>query len=85
MGALPRNKLLELSGLLEGTCNTVESGLERIGMPDEDATEVEDQLLDVNMERCQICDWWMESAELVNADGDVVGCDQCREPEKEED
>jgi len=87
---MPRRKELtieqvrSISDLLNGTCDTIESALERVGLEDTPVEEVEDRLLDVNIERCPICDWWVESGEIVNDDGDVVGCESCREPEKED-
>jgi hypothetical protein len=38
---------------------------------------LEDDLCEF-VERCQGCDWWMHPGELVDEEGEVVGCDQCR-------
>lgn len=72
----------EIADYLTGTCNSIDQALDRLDLefPVED---VEERLLDVNLERCPICDWWMDSAELVNEAGDVVGCDTCREYQEE--
>lgn len=39
---------------------------------------IEDDLEEINIERCYLCGWWCESWELINSDGDVVGCHDCR-------
>jgi hypothetical protein len=84
MARLTSEQVREIASLLEGTCNSVESALERLDLEDVPVEEVEDRLLDVNLERCPICDWWVESSEIVNDNCEIVGCESCREPEKEE-
>jgi len=59
-----------------GTCNSEAEIAEHFDIEEED---VIDLLLDANVERCPGCDWWHEAGELVNDDGELVGCDQCRE------
>ena len=73
----------EIADTLNGTCNSIESVLERLAL-ELDVSDVEDRLLDVNLERCPDCEWWCESWELVDDEGHVVGCDSCR-PREEDD
>ena len=68
----------ELAEYLTGTCNSLAAALDRFDS-DMEIDEAEDALLDVSTERCPGCDWWMSSSELVDCNGDVVGCDQCRD------
>jgi len=81
---LSREELQQVSDELEGTCRSVESVLEQLGLA-ADPTEVEDQLVDLNLELCPGCGWWMESSELIDANDNVVGCDQCRPAQEPED
>jgi hypothetical protein len=38
-----------------------------------------DKLLDLNVEQCPTCRWWVEAGELVDDDGDVdKHCANCR-------
>lgn len=62
---------------VEGTCIGIETALDLMDeeVSTEDALE---SLLDIGIELCDGCDHWMESGELVNDDGEVVGCSQCR-------
>ena len=81
---LPPHLLSMLFGVLEGTAMSIESGLGSIGMDarDWDVNEIEDQLLDRTLERCQGCDWWHESGDLTpyTDDCDLVGyCPDCRD------
>ena len=76
---LDSKTLNELADHLLGTCKAVESALDYLDLEDEIGVEdAEDQLLDLNVERCPFCDWWMYSWELIDDQGHVVGCDQCR-------
>lgn len=77
---LTQKQLEELGNQLSGTADSIQSGLQAIGLDidDYDATNVEDQLLDLNMEICPGCGWWAESSELVDDDGEETSCDNCR-------
>lgn len=75
--ALPDSDLERVAARLEGTCDSVEHALMHLEL-DADPEEVADQLLDVDLERCGGCGWWMEPGELVDDEGDVVGCGDCR-------
>jgi hypothetical protein len=68
-----------LAARLLGTCDTLEAGLDSIGLLDEVAVDdAEDALLDASVERCLDCGWWHESCELDNErDGEAGYCDQC--------
>ena len=70
--------LTEVSDYLEGTCLSVDAAIEHFEL-NIDVEDLEDALLDVGLERCSGCGWWMESYELVDDDSEVVGCIQCRE------
>lgn len=76
--------LRKIAGDLEGTCQSLTAVLERYEF-EADEGEVEDQLLSLGLERCPHCEWWMESCELINDAGDVVGCDQCREAKTDDE
>jgi hypothetical protein len=85
-GRMLRQQLLMLYGVLDGTMHGIEHGLQQLGMDsrDFDVNEIEDQLLDLNLERCAGCGWWVESGELVPSDddekSDLTGCCQdCRD------
>ena len=69
--------LEKVRAYLEGTCNSLDIALERFDIALE-VEDLEDMLLDLGIERCPDCGWWMESSELVDEDSEVVGCDQCR-------
>lgn len=48
---------------------------------DIDENELEDRLLDVNLEKCKLCDWWYDSGELLddeNEDSEPGFCSDCR-------
>ena len=40
---------------------------------------LEADLADCNLERCPGCEWWFESGELVDDEGELVGCPECRD------
>jgi len=67
----------KVADYLEGTCKPIESAIDKFNLNCE-PDDVEEAMLDENLERCHYCDWWMESSELVDESGEVVGCDQCR-------
>lgn len=47
-----------------------------------DEGDVLEILLDENVDRCEECDTWVESSELVDDDGEYVGsCSSCRPAE----
>lgn len=81
---LTRAQVEQLGDVLSGTCDSIDTGLERIGLdPDDwDISTVQDQLLDVNVEECPACNWWFESCML----DDEGYCPDCmRVPEDEDD
>lgn len=73
-----------LGGYLLGTCSSIESGLralERLDLePEEDA--IENQLLDISVERCLSCSWWSESCELDGGDDGEIGYHDDCQPER---
>lgn len=72
-----------IAATIEGTCQSVASVLSSMDLDDVDPEEVESRLADFNLEECPGCGWWMEAGELINGDGDVVGCADCREADDE--
>jgi len=82
---LTDEQLKKLYEYLNGTTNSVQSGLESIEVnaDDYDVNDIEEQLADENLEICPGCGWWVESDELVGVDddeydGDQVMCEDCR-------
>jgi hypothetical protein len=63
---------------LQGTPGTVAGVPAKLDMEYLDPDDVIESLLGINIERCLFCDWWFESHELVDGEGEFVGCDQCR-------
>lgn len=57
---------------LEGTCLGEDAAIERFDL-DCDTDEVTDAMLDVNLERCKGCDWWMECC-MLDDDGYCNNC-----------
>ncbi len=77
----------KLAGRLEGTCDSIGSALEELDL-DYEVEEVEEALLDLNIELCRGCGWWMESCELEDDDDEICGyCHDCvpRTPEEGEE
>jgi len=79
---------------LEGSCKTTDAVLEQLEL-DVEAYQDDDvifKMLDLNLECCSGCGWWMESCELVpdeQEEGDddaLVGlCLQCRKEKVDHD
>jgi hypothetical protein len=69
--------LYRVAAHLEGTCAGVEAVIDRFELHVE-PDALEDALLDVSLERCPGCGWWMASSALVDEEGSVVGCEECR-------
>ena len=40
--------------------------------------DVEEKMLDYGIEICPGCGWWVESGELVDDDGNLILCENCR-------
>jgi len=40
--------------------------------------DVGEKMLDMGLEVCPGCGWWVESWELVDENGEVVLCDNCK-------
>lgn len=71
-----------LAKYLEGTCNTI---CMACGLLDLDEGEDwDDKLLDLNIEQCQMCGWWMESCHLEEDSTGKYVCEQCFEDEGED-
>jgi hypothetical protein len=78
MGArLGDDDLARVATAVLGTASSLDDVVERLEL-DVDVDTVEDQLVDVSVERCDGCGWWCESSELVDDTDEVVGCESCR-------
>ena len=72
------NEIIQtIAGEVQGTCDSLILKIEKyeLGIG---ADELESLILDWEIERCPHCGWWMECHELVDDDGELVGCEQCR-------
>jgi len=59
----------------QGTCASNSEIADALGIAESD---VEDKMLDINLERCGLCDWWHESCELEFDESKGFGCcEQC--------
>lgn len=72
-----RNLAEEVIDRLQGSCDSVESVLDRM-----DASDVytEDDIIDFILEKiemCPECGWWVETWELVDDEDNQVSCDSC--------
>lgn len=66
-----------LSDRLLGTCDQIEAACEQLRL-DIDEDDAHEMLAEANIERCSECDWWVESGELADEDGELVSCSGCR-------
>lgn len=62
---------------LEGTCNSPAQAVDYFDLKCS-PEEVEEKMLDMGIEICPGCGWWVESGELVDENGEVVFCENCR-------
>jgi hypothetical protein len=73
---------------IEKICDTVVSyatGYESVIREFEiEPEELEELLLDNDIEKCEGCDWFFHSYDLVDDDGELVGCRDCRPTEEDE-
>lgn len=68
---------------VQGTCQSIAEATQFLDL--DESIDWEDKLLDRNIERCGVCEWWMESCELeFNENRNFGVCEQCREKEDEE-
>ena len=61
---------------LEGTCLTPQQAIDYFNLkctPE----DVENAMLDLNLEQCPNCGWWVESWELTDENGEPKFCDNC--------
>ncbi len=68
---------------LQGTCHTLQEGLDAIhpDMSDDELTDDEHRRIADEIFRCETCSWWHEAHE-EDADGN---CPDCSEEEEDED
>ena len=79
---LTPDQMHTLADYLRDTCNSIESGLTSmdLDLSGFDVSNLESDLLDYDLERCEGCDWWFECSELVGGFDDEPGfCEDCRE------
>lgn len=81
---MEREALMDIGHDLRGTCETLASYVARKEL-DIDPEDLEDELLNVSTETCPVCEWWMESCDLVDEDGEPCPCEQCREKNDDRD
>lgn len=83
---LSREQLNRLAEALLYTADSASIAAERLGLGEIDESDLEDQLLSVNVERCPHCEWWCESAHIVLDEGEgvAIGCYSCLDGEREE-
>lgn len=71
-----------LANQLLGTCKSIESVLDQDdeldALRDCSIDDLEDMVISKNVERCDGCDWWFESGDLVDENNEPVGCEDCR-------
>lgn len=79
--AIDHEKLVELGEYLKGSCKSIGDGIEALELGDDiDESQLEADLLDVEVELCVACHWWHEVCDLEFVENENGGmCDQCRE------
>lgn len=65
---------------LAGTSNSWCAASEDAGIEIE---AIEEIMLNANYERCPECDWWVECSELLDDNGELTVCENCRPPAEE--
>lgn len=74
-------ELDKLADTLQGTCMSLEAGLEQLGLGEE-LSVADAQYLDSLVFLCDGCSWWCEVGEAnENPDGGGDLCDDCHEDE----
>lgn len=67
----------ELADLVTGYVNGFDRALQDAGL---DHDQLEDKLLDLGIEKCPDCGWYVDSHELFDDEGDIDGhCCNCRD------
>lgn len=77
--SLERSRLEELAEYLRGSCNSLSSAMESLGIEDaHDEGQLQIELLDVEIGICVNCYWWHEVHELQFSEDNGGGvCEQC--------
>lgn len=68
MAKITDKQINAIAEYLDGTCNSIEQAMDRFDF-DFPVEDVEDRLLDVNLERCPMCDWWVVAVNLLTKKG----------------
>lgn len=55
------SRVRDLIDYLQGTCHSLQEGLEQMGI--DDLTQEEHEVLDGEIFCCETCDWWCERGE----------------------
>lgn len=85
---LTDDQLRILADAIVGTADDVEGLVSRrldIELDADGVQDVEEALESLGFERCPGCEWWCYAWQLLNDADDVVGCDQCRPAEEEDE
>ena len=77
MSDLTEDQMGKIADALQGTCDTVETVLEKMEL-EADVNDVEEAMEQLGIKRCPSCEWWVELSETVGDDGSDISCDSCR-------
>lgn len=67
----------EIADLVTGYANGFDRAISETGLSE---VELRDRLLNLSIEECPDCGWFVESSEMFDDEGDVDGhCCNCRE------
>lgn len=73
---LKENEIIKVIEKLEGTCKSLDYIIEYFDL-EISIDDLENQLLDYNVERCEICDYWITDLGELDEDTNKVMCWSC--------
>jgi hypothetical protein len=79
---LTEEQVSEIVDTVTGYANGYTSAMAQFDIEAEDLDEL---LANANIEKCDGCDWYFESGELIDDNEEVVGCKDCRPAEEEDE